>query len=109
MPYVERSADGKIIGVRTAPGSNCTEEKPLSDHEVLDFLRNNLDNGVAEKLISQSDAGFIRILEDVIDLLIRKHIILFTELPEMAQRKIIERKKIREKIPSQNIIVEEIL
>jgi hypothetical protein len=51
----------------------------------------------------------IRLLEDLIALLTKKNIILFTELPEKAQAKIIEREKIREKISSDNIIVEDIL
>jgi len=53
--------------------------------------------------------GLIRLLEDLINLLTKKNIILFTELPEKAQEKIIEREQIRGKISSQNIIVEDIL
>jgi len=109
MPYIERSADGKIIGLRTIAGPNSTEEKSITDEEILDFLKNNLDNQFLKSLLAHSDAGLIRLLEDLIDLLTKKNIILFTELPEKAQEKIIEREQIRGKISSQNIIVEEIL
>ncbi|MDI6742635.1 MAG: hypothetical protein QMD11_07830 [Smithella sp.] len=109
MPYIERSADGKIIGLRTVLGPNSTEEKSLNDEEILEFLKDNLDNKFLKSLLAHSDAGLIRLLEDLIDLLTKKNIILFTELPEKAQAKIIEREQIREKISSHNIIVDDIL
>lgn len=109
MPYIERSADGKIIGLRTVAGPDATEKKSLNDEEVLDFLKDNMDSKFLESLLVHSDAGLIRLLEDLINLLTKKNIILFTELPEKAQEKIIEREQIREKMSSQNIIVEEII
>ncbi|KUG23524.1 hypothetical protein ASZ90_006689 [hydrocarbon metagenome] len=109
MPYIERSADGKIIGLRTVAGPDTTEKKSLNDEEVLDFLKDNMDSKFLESLLVHSDAGLIRLLEDLINLLTKKNIILFTELPEKAQEKIIEREQIREKMSSQNIIVEEII
>jgi len=109
MPYIERSTDGKIIGLRTVAGPNSNEVKSIKDDEVLNFLKDNLDNKFLESLLAHSDAGLIRLLEDLINLLTKKNIILFTELPEKAQEKIIERQQIREKISSQNIVVEDIL
>ncbi|PKK88014.1 MAG: hypothetical protein CVV64_20645 [Candidatus Wallbacteria bacterium HGW-Wallbacteria-1] len=109
MPYIERSTDGKIIGLRTVAGPNFIEAKSLTDDEILDFLKDNLDNKFLKSLLANSDAGLIRLLEDLIDLLTKKNLILFTELPEKAQEKIIEREQIRKKISSQNLMVEEIL
>lgn len=109
MPFIERSDDGKIIGLRTIAGPNSKEEKSITDEEVLDFLKDNLDNNFLKSLLAHSDAGLIRLLEDLIDLLTKKNIILFTELPEKAQQKIIEREQIRERISSEDIIVEEII
>jgi hypothetical protein len=111
MPYLERSADGKIIGLRTVAGPNCTEACSLTDEETLDFLKDNVDEKFLKTLLIQSDAGLIRLLDDLIDLLTKKNIILFTELPEKAQEKILERAQIREKIASQNenLIVDEII
>jgi len=109
MPYIERNANGKIIGLRTIAGPNSKEQKSINDEEVLDFLKDNLDNKFLKSLLAHSDAGLIRLLEDLIDLLTKKNVILFTELPEKAQAKIIEREQIREKISKDNIIVEDIL
>lgn len=109
MLYVERAVDGKIIALRANPGPNASELKPITDQEVLDFLDDNIDKDPWKVLLSLSDIGFIRLLEDLIDLLLRKNVIIFTELPEKAQEKMIERKRIREKISSQNLMVDEIL
>ena len=46
--------------------------------------------------ISQ-DLEFIRVLDDVIDLLIAKNLILFTELPEIVQEKYTQRTRMRER------------
>jgi len=95
--------------LRTVAAPGSTEEKSITDEEVLDFLKDNLDNTFLKSLLAHSDAGLIRLLEDLIDLLTKKNIILFTELPEKAQAKIIEREQIRERISSQDIIVDDII
>ena len=41
--------------------------------------------------------GFIRALDDIIDLLISKNVILFTELPSVVQEKYTERAELRER------------
>jgi len=107
--YVERSAEGKIIGLRKEPGPNSTEVKSLNDQEVVDFLEQNLEKDKLKLLLSQMDMGFIRLLEDLIDLLMKKNIVILTEFPKKAQEKLINRKLIREKISSQNLVVEDIL
>ena len=40
---------------------------------------------------------FIRVLDDVIDLLVTKNIILFTELPEPVQEKYTQRNQLRQR------------
>lgn len=109
MPYIERDASGQIIALRADPGPNATEEKSLTDQEVLSFLDDSLDEDQWKMILSDSDSALIRLIEDLIDLLMKKNIIIFTELPEKAQEKMMERKRIREKISSQNLVVEEIL
>jgi len=53
--------------------------------------------------------GIIRLLEDLIDLLIQKNVIFFTELPEQAQERIKERKRLRETLNPQELMVDDIL
>lgn len=53
-------------------------------------------NGVnaADELI-QSDADMVRVLEDLIDVLIDRGVIQFTDLPKPAQAKLLQRKETR--------------
>mgnify|MGYP000583065169 CR=1 FL=1 len=47
-----------------------------------------------------SDAEIARVTEDLIYLLIKKNVILFTELPEMVQEKLLSREKLRSQLNS---------
>ncbi len=109
MLYIERDAAGNIISINNKPGPDGGEQKSIMDKEIIEFLYKNTDKDPAVQLLSHSDIGIIRILEDLIDLLIRKNIILFTELPEEAQAKISERKLLRKKIPLDNLMSDDIL
>jgi len=104
MLYVERNDEGNIIALHNNPQENATEQKTSVDQEVLDFLEQNATSESWQTLLTISDMGFIRLLEDMVDLLIRKNVIIFTELPEKAQEKIMERKKIREKYATHSIL-----
>lgn len=109
MLYVKRDDAGHIIALYNSPEPGADEQKPIMDDEILEFLDSSVDTDPWVQLLSLSDIGIIRILEDLIDLLIRKNVILFTELPEEAQAKIRERKKVREKIDPENLMVDDIL
>ena len=106
MLFVERGQDGRIIALYNAPHPAAQEQKPLMDEEVLTFF-NTTESW--KELISFSDLATIRIIEDLIDILVRKNLIQFTELPEHAQQRLEERKHMREKITTQDLLVDEIL
>jgi hypothetical protein len=109
MLYVERDAAGNIVSLHNKPEPGAGEQKSIMDEEVIEFLKKNIDADPRVQLLSLSDTGIIRILEDLIDLLIRKNIILFTELPEQAQAKIRDRKQLRDKIGPDPLMVDDIL
>lgn len=109
MLYVERNDKGEIIAVRRqSPGKQDGEKLSLLNAEVLTFLSraDNEINSLAQ-ILSLTDESIIRVLEDLIDLLIKKNIILFTELPEQAQEKIRERKQARERISLDPLMVDD--
>jgi len=106
MLFVERGTDGKIIALYNAPHPSALEQRSLMDEEVLAFF-NATESW--KQLMSFSDLATIRILEDLIDVLVRKNVIQFTELPEQAQHRILERKQMREKIVVHDLLVDEIL
>jgi hypothetical protein len=109
MLYVERDKDGNIVGLRNNPSAQANEKKSITDKEVLSFLNNKVGDDSYLHLLSLSDVGIIRILEDLVELLIQQKVLLWTDLPKEAQEKIRERKVLRTKIASQNIMVDDIL
>jgi hypothetical protein len=109
MLYVERANDGEIIALHNNPEQNNSEQKSLVDEEVVNFLNKSTNSESWKQLLSLTDSRTIRILEDLIDLLSRKNVISFTELPEQAQERILERKTLREKMASTDLLVNDIL
>ena len=49
----------------------------------------------APNVLSQTDVGLARVLEDLIDVLITRGVIQFTDLPLVAQLKLLERRETR--------------
>ena len=109
MLYIERNEDGAIVAIHQAPSAKAKEQKSLMDEEVIKFLgsEDKLDSWI--KLLSLSDISIIRVLEDLIDLLVRKNVIMLTELPEEARDKLRERKRVRERMESDQLMVDDIL
>ena len=107
MPFVKRNNKNKIIGIYCEKqDDDDDEELAVTDKEVIEFLENGDYSEYTSHLLNQSDSEFIRVLEDLIDVLLDKHIILLTDLPEAAQQKMLKRKKIRKKY-IQSILSEE--
>lgn len=109
MLYVERDKVGNIIALHIKSESNAREQKAIMDEEILEFLNKSVDTDPWVQLLSLSDIGIIRVLEDLIDLLIKKNVFMLTELPLEAQAKISERKRVRKKIGPDNLMVNDIL
>ncbi|SDB34074.1 hypothetical protein SAMN05660653_01640 [Desulfonatronum thiosulfatophilum] len=109
MLYVERDTNGIITAIHNAPKPNVDEVKHDVDDELLEFLHRTTHVDTRKLLLSLSDMGMIRLVEDLIDLLINKNVILYTELPEYAQEKIRKRKLLRETVSSQTLTVDDIL
>ena len=49
----------------------------------------------SKSALSQSDSEMARVLEDLVDVLITRGVIQFTDLPEAAQAKLLERRQNR--------------
>ena len=92
MPFVSRNAEGGISAVSQRRTGECVEEIAATDPELASFL-GALQPGLTA--LQQSEQGFIRVLEDVVDLLIEKGLIAMTDLPEDARDKIAQRKELR--------------
>ena len=94
MLYAIRNDDGRIVSLSESPQAGA-DAVSIKDKEVLEFLSIESDNFSADEFLEQSDTGVARIFEDLVDVLIQKNLIMFTDLPEMAQKKLLGRKYAR--------------
>ncbi|MCH7865472.1 MAG: hypothetical protein IIC56_09710 [Proteobacteria bacterium] len=91
MPFVHKDANGKIIAVYTEPVEGGVEVGP-SDPALIDFIQQNIPTTDTGEDWTRSDRGLTRVIEDLIDVLIEKKVVLFTDFPEGAQKKLLERR-----------------
>ena len=109
MLYIERNSNGTITAIHQAPTEKATEQKVMMDEEVIAFLDKDgeLDSWI--QLLSLSDISIIRVIEDLIDALVKKNVLMLTDLPEEARDKLKERKRVRKKMGSDSLIVNDII
>jgi hypothetical protein len=92
MPYVKRDEAGQIISVSLSQESEEQEFIDADNAQLAAFFE---DARASADSLRESDSDLVRVLEDLIEMLTAKGIILFTELPESAQQKILLRKQLR--------------
>ena len=91
MYYVLRDATGQICSLHRDPVVGA-QVLPADHPEVRRFM----GDGSGERQFASLDAGFLRVLEDLIDALIRRNVLCITDLPMEAQLKLFDRKHLRE-------------
>lgn len=97
--YVKRDGRGDLIAIgRAGPGGEAPGGEGWcaardDDPDVLAFGRALVG---ASNPMAPSDLGLVRVIEDLVDLLIDRAVIRFTDLPPAAQLKLMERRGARE-------------
>ncbi len=94
MPYVVRNAEGQLESLHRLETEATSEFLEDRHPEVLDFLGTTAEDG---NNFSRLDADFVRVIEDLVDVLLSKNILNITDLPAEAQAKLFARKSFREK------------
>ena len=79
--YIKRNESGQVVQVSHEATAECREFLPSGSSELQEFVSKGGDD-VDNLALSKSDLAFVRVLEDVIELLMDKGVISFTELPE---------------------------
>ncbi len=95
MPYVKRNESGEIVSLTQTTDNAHREFLAATSPEIVTFLFNSREIDLSRHVLAESDKDVARITEDLIYLLISKNIILFTELPEAVQEKLLSREKLR--------------
>jgi hypothetical protein len=92
--FVKRDASGVIVAVSQERAEGFSGPMDAADPELRLFL-DNVGVSPVDSL-RQSDLEAVRVLEDLIDVLIAKGVVRFTDLPEPAQKKLLQRKSLRQ-------------
>lgn len=104
LPYVMRTESGAISGISDRPSAEAKEHLPSDHPEVLSYLKEASPSAMKERL-SRTDTDMARITEDLIDVLIARNILNFTDLPLQAQRKLVGRQKLRRNLSALSNLV----
>ena len=100
MPFVSRDDSGRIsaVSLDAEPGFEACER---DDPQLVSFLRGLQGSGGG---FEQSDMRLVRVLEDLIDLLIARDVVRFTDFPDAAQEKLLERRSMRHVIGALHLL-----
>lgn len=95
MTYVLRNEQGVITA--TSPCEKIGEGwQPIAPNspEYIDFLEKEL---ATQSKFRESDIQLARVLEDLINVLIERNLIQFTDFPSAAQKRLNDRQSMRSK------------
>nr|WP_163503504.1 tryptophan synthase subunit beta like protein [Halomonas socia] len=94
--YIKRNDAGDIEQVSRVMTSECREPLASDSPELATFL--NAAARQENNELRQSDLEFVRVLEDVIEVLMNKGVISFTDLPDAARDKLMARQNLRRRV-----------
>ena len=101
MPYIQRDDQGQIDSLHRHASALASEFASDDDPQVQAFLGADAGavagTGAEADSLVRMDASFVRVIEDLIDLLMVKNVITLTDLPIQAQNKLLARKSFRDK------------
>jgi len=105
MPYVARDTQNRIVAVHREECPEAAEFLPATDPDVLNLLfaaegKEGIQESITNELntIRLSDLSMVRVIEDLIELLIEKHVIALTDLPQAAINKMTSRQRTRQQL-----------
>lgn len=93
--YVKRDSSGKIVAISKVLDEFSNEFMEDEDPELQIFMRSL--KTYQQQALAQTDKTMARVVEDVINLLVEKNLIRFTDLPDAAQIKLLARRELRGK------------
>lgn len=96
MPYVLRNPQGQIDSVhrQPVPGAQLLPDQHAELRELIGDVAHDTPR---EAAFADLDAGLIRVLEDLVDVLVARNVIRITDLPVGAQQKLFARKNFRDR------------
>jgi hypothetical protein len=98
MPFVRRDVEGNVEAVFSQAEGTAIEELPVDHADIVNFLKVDVKAMIDADEWIQADLALARVTEDLVDLLIGKGVINFTELPDGAQMKLLKRQGLRSEL-----------
>jgi hypothetical protein len=98
MPFVVRDKNHRVTGLYLEPNERASELLSIDHPDVVDFLTQACKLEQVKVLLNEYDLAIPRVLEDLIDILIRNRVITFSQFPTEAQDKMTAREYLRELI-----------
>lgn len=95
MPFVRKDNAGTIISVFHQKIADDLVEIAHDDPELTAYLEVTAPQAEERRKMIESDMQMARVMEDLIDVLIDKGVIMFTDFPEAAQQKLMARRGLR--------------
>ncbi len=113
MPYVIKDANDKILAFydeQNALSTMWVDDDDLALKAFFAQIKASTAKPVTKESeamasLETSDLELIRVIEDLTELLIKKQVFVFTELPLFAQQKLGKRQKIRNDMVSLNSLL----
>ncbi len=95
MLYIKRNELNEILEIEFTEKEGY-EEISLHDPKLAQYIEDSENSDeIIHKVLTQLDLDMVRVIEDLIDILIDKNIMLFTDLPDPVQNKILFKKFVR--------------
>ena len=104
MPYIQRDKAGKISAVSVEQTNDIPEWVEMDSSELIAYLSQFGAAFDINGALAESDQALIRVVDDLINVLVEKNAMRFTDLPEAAQQKLLERRSLRQSLTALKLL-----
>ncbi len=107
MPYIHRNEAGQIAAVSSEKTPAMSEWVELDAAELKEYLARlagSVHTPEVAHALSESDQALIRVVDDLVNVLVEHNLMRFTDLPEAAQKKLLERRSLRESLTALKLL-----
>jgi hypothetical protein len=107
MPYARRDAGGRVVALTLEPEAGDEELLDIGHPDVVAFLRGGPAAPPDMARLSSLDTEMARVMEDLIDILVQRRVLMFTDLPHAAQQKLLQRRQLRQQVSPATSMVDD--
>lgn len=93
--YIKRNGAGELVAISKESAADFVEVIADDALELVAFIQQT--KSAQQLALEQTDQTMARVLEDVVNLLVEQGVIRFTDLPDAAQHKLLNRRELRGK------------